>query len=131
MLIGYARVSTLYQNLDMQIDALQAAGCEKIFTEKISGKFSERPALDQCLDYLRNDHDVLVVWKLDRLGRSLTHLVSVINGLSERNIGFKTVQGNLDTESSFGKMLFYIMAAFAEFERDLEQERTMCGLESA
>ena len=130
MLIGYARISTPDQNLDMQIDRLKAAGCEKIFTDCISGAKSDRPGLNKALDFARST-DVLVVWKLDRLGRSLTHLISTVQSLTERGIEFKSLQENLDTVSAGGKLIFHLFGAIAEFERDLIRERTKAGLESA
>lgn len=130
MKIGYARVSTKDQNLAMQISELQAAGCERIFTEKASGTKKDRPELERCLADLRGG-DVLVVWKLDRLGRSLSHLISIIDGLHARNVDFKDVGGVIDTTSAGGKLLFQILGAFAEYERETIRERTMAGLETA
>jgi DNA invertase Pin-like site-specific DNA recombinase len=130
MKIGYARVSTLEQNLDLQIDALKTAGCKKIFTDKISGKNKCRPALDEALAYARTG-DVIVTWKLDRLGRSLKHLIEVVTDLEERSVGFTSIQENLDTTSAGGKLIFHIFGAFAEFESDIIRERTKAGLEAA
>jgi len=130
MLIGYARISTPEQNLDLQIDKLKAAGCDRIFSDCISGSKCDRPGLIEALDFARST-DVLVVWKLDRLGRSLSHLIDTVQKLTERGIEFKSLQENLDTVSSGGKLLFHIFGAIAEFERDLIRERTLAGLESA
>lgn len=130
MKIGYARVSTKDQNLDLQLDALKAVGCERIFEDKISGSRTERDGLSQTMQSLHSG-DTLVVWKLDRLGRSLQHLIAVINDLRERGIFFKSLKENLDTSSSTGKLIFHIFGALAEFERDIIQERTMAGLHAA
>jgi DNA invertase Pin-like site-specific DNA recombinase len=130
MLIGYARVSTTDQNLDLQKDALSAAGCERLFTDTASGAKAERPGLAQALKECRPG-DALVVWKLDRLGRSLPHLVETVRDLADRSIGFKSLQENIDTTTSGGKLIFHIFASLAEFERDLIRERTMAGLSAA
>ncbi len=130
MLIGYARVSTPEQSLDLQLDALERAGCAKVFRDTTSGARSERPGLREALDYLR-EGDVLVVWKLDRLGRSLKHLIDTVTALDERGIGFKSLQENLDTTTSGGRLVFHIFGALAEFERELIRERTMAGLAAA
>lgn len=130
MLIGYARVSTQDQNLDSQKDALKKAGCEKIFSDKISASQEDRKGLSKAMEILRQG-DTLVVWKLDRLGRSLSHLVRLITDLKEKGIGFKSLQENIDTTSGVGKLVFHIFASLAEFERDLIRERTMAGLASA
>ncbi len=130
MLIGYARVSTQDQNLDLQLDALKAAGCGKVFTDKISGAKSEREGLTSALDFAR-EGDTVVVWKLDRLGRSLQHLVETVNALNARGVGFKSLKENIDTTSATGKLIFHIFAALAEFERDLIRERTNAGLRAA
>jgi len=130
MNIGYARVSTQDQNLDLQNDALKSAGCEKIYTDKMSGAKTERPGLDQILGILRKG-DTLVVWKLDRLGRSLTHLIQVMNILDERGIYFRSVQESLDTSTPGGKLIFHVFGALAEFERDIIRERTLAGLAAA
>jgi len=130
MLIGYARISTAEQNLDLQVDKLKAAGCDRIFSDCISGSKSDRPGLIEALNFARST-DVLVVWKLDRLGRSLSHLIDTVQKLTEQGIEFKSLQENLDTASSGGKLLFHIFGAIAEFERDLIRERTIAGLESA
>jgi DNA invertase Pin-like site-specific DNA recombinase len=132
MLIGYARVSTADQNLDAQLDALDRAGCEKVFTDKVSGSRAERPGLDQALAFVR-DHkgDTLVVWKLDRLGRSLKHLIETVGSLKERGIGFRSLQESIDTTTSTGKLVVHVFALLAEFERDLIRERTKAGLEAS
>lgn len=130
MLIGYARVSTLEQNLDLQNDALKKGGCRKIFTDKASGSAQERDGLDRAVESLR-EGDTLVVWKLDRLGRSLAHLVTLLNDLKDRKIGFRSLQENIDTTSGVGKLVFHIFASLAEFERDLIRERTLAGIASA
>jgi DNA invertase Pin-like site-specific DNA recombinase len=129
MLIGYARVSTLEQNLDLQIDALQKAGCEKIFTDKMSG-VKTRPGLDEALTFLRPG-DVLVVWKLDRLGRRTVKLIQLIEELKERGIGFKSLSNAIDTTTPEGMFIYRISSSFAELERDLARERTMAGLTAA
>jgi len=129
-LIGYARVSTEEQTLDLQIDALTEAGCSKIYTDKISGSRSDRPELGKALDYVRKG-DTFVVWRLDRLGRSVRHLIEVVNDFEERGIGFKSLQETIDTTTSTGKLTFHVFAALAQFERDLIAERTKAGLEAA
>ncbi|ECG4142220.1 recombinase family protein, partial [Salmonella enterica subsp. enterica serovar Typhimurium] len=129
--IGYARVSTDDQNLHLQRDALAAAGCEIIYEDKASGKNAARPELDNCLKALRPG-DTLVVWRLDRLGRSLADLVSVVTHLvDERRIGFLSLQEQIETNSASGKLVFHVFAALAEFERNLISERTKAGLEAA
>jgi DNA invertase Pin-like site-specific DNA recombinase len=130
MLIGYARVSTNEQNLDLQLDALDKAGCEKVFTDKVTGTKVARPGLDEVLSHLRNG-DTFVVWKLDRLGRSLRHLIDTIQVLSDRGIGFKSLQESIDTTTPGGKLVFHVFGALAEFERDLIRERTNAGLKAA
>lgn len=137
MLIGYARISKVddSQVLDLQTDALIESGVHKdnIYTDKISGIKDSRPGLDSCLKALR-ENDILVVWKLDRLGRSLKHLISTIDDLNNREIGFKVLTGegiNIDTTTPAGKMVFSIFGAFAEFERELIRERTQAGLKAA
>jgi DNA invertase Pin-like site-specific DNA recombinase len=127
MLIGYARVSTADQTLDLQKDALQKAGCERTFTDTASGAKSERIGLDEALSYVRAG-DTLVVWRLDRLGRSLRHLIETITGLANRGIGFKSIMESIDTTTSGGKLIFHIFGALAEFERDIIRERTQAGL---
>jgi DNA invertase Pin-like site-specific DNA recombinase len=128
--IGYARVSTFEQILDLQRDALNAAKCDRIFTDTMSGSRSDRPGLEQALDYLR-EGDVLVVWRLDRLGRSLKYLIEVITKLNERGIGFRSLTEQIDTTTSGGKLIFHVFGALAEFERDIIRERTQAGLASA
>ncbi|SRR5260221_7128935 len=130
MLIGYARVSTQDQTLDLQTDALKGAGCETIFTDMTSGARSERPGLQEALDHLRPS-DTLVVWRLDRLGRTLKQLIATITDLSEQGIGFKSLQEHMDTTTSGGKLIFHIFGALAEFEREVIKERTNAGLQAA
>src|SRR6266478_3779955 len=130
MLIGYARVSTTDQTLDLQKDALEKIGCIKIFTDTISGAATERKGLDAALAYVR-EGDTLVVWRLDRLGRSLKHLIETVTDLSKRHIGFKSLTESIDTTTSGGKLIFHIFGALAEFERDLIRERTRAGLAAA
>jgi DNA invertase Pin-like site-specific DNA recombinase len=130
MLIAYARVSTSDQNLDLQIDALRKAGCEKIFSETGSGAKSDRPQLGEALAFARQK-DTVVVWKLDRLGRSLKHLIDAVNDLRERKVGLKSLQENVDSTSPSGKLFFHIFGALAEFERDIIRERTNAGLAAA
>ena len=127
MQIGYARVSTEDQNLTLQLDALKLAGCEKIFREKISGAKTDRPELTKLLEQVR-EGDTVTVWKLDRLGRSLKHLVETVTELQNRNIGFRSVKESIDTTTATGKLIFHIFAALAEFERDILRERTNAGL---
>ena len=130
MLIGYARVSTLDQTLALQHDALTAAGCEHIYTDTVSGSVTNRPGLTQALSHLRAG-DTLVVWRLDRLGRSLSHLIETVRKLQERDIGFRSLQEQIDTTTSGGKLTFHVFGALAEFERDLIRERTHAGLAAA
>jgi DNA invertase Pin-like site-specific DNA recombinase len=130
MLIGYARVSTHEQTLNLQQDALHKAGCNKIFTDTASGGKIERIGLDEALEYVRKG-DTLVVWRLDRLGRSLPHLITTMTDLLERGIGFKSLTENIDTTTSGGKLIFHIFGALAEFERNLIRERTTAGLTAA
>ena len=130
MLIGYARVSTVDQTLALQQDALEKAGCERIFTDTASGAKTERVGLMAALEVCRAG-DILVVWKLDRLGRSLTHLVETVHALATRGIGLRSLQEQLDTTTSGGKLIFHIFASLAEFERDLIRERTNAGLAAA
>jgi DNA invertase Pin-like site-specific DNA recombinase len=130
MLIGYARVSTQDQILNLQKDALGKLGCNKIFTDTASGAKAERKGLDEALEYVR-EGDTLVVWRLDRLGRSLKHLIETITELNNRKIGFKSIQENIDTTTSGGKLVFHIFGALAEFERDIIRERTQAGLLAA
>jgi len=130
MLIGYARISTHDQNLDLQKDALEKAGCKKIYVEQMSGSSRIRPELEKTLEMLRNG-DTLVVWRLDRLGRSLKHLIELITKLEQREIGFKSLMESMDTTTSGGKLVFHIFGALAEFEHNLIQERTSAGLAAA
>jgi DNA invertase Pin-like site-specific DNA recombinase len=130
MLIGYARVSTHEQTLNLQQDALTKAGCTKIFTDTASGAKTERIGLDEALHYVRKG-DTLVVWRLDRLGRSLPHLITTLTDLEQRGIGFKSLTENIDTTTSGGKLIFHIFGALAEFERNLIKERTQAGLTAA
>jgi DNA invertase Pin-like site-specific DNA recombinase len=130
MFIGYARVSTDDQNLDLQRDALQKAGCEQIYTDRVSGTKAERKGLTEALSHLRKG-DTLVVWRLDRLGRSLRHLIDTVTDLQERGIGFKSLQESIDTTTSGGKLVFHIFGALAEFEREIIRERTRAGLTAA
>ncbi len=129
-LIGYARVSRTEQNLELQVDTLREKGCTKIFTDKITGTNFERKELTAALAFLRPG-DVLVVWKLDRLGRSLKHLIETVTKLQERNVGFISLTESIDTTTPGGKLIFHIMGALAEFERDLIRERTHAGLDAA
>src|SRR6266480_3189139 len=115
MLIGYARVSTQDQTVNPQTDALEKIGCTKIFTDVISGATTERQGLDEALEYVR-EGDTLVVWRLDRLGRSLKHLIETVTALNNRKIGFKSITENIDTTTSGGKLVFHIFGALAEFE---------------
>jgi DNA invertase Pin-like site-specific DNA recombinase len=130
MLVGYARVSTHEQTLDLQKDALQQIGCERLFTDTASGSSTERPGLDAVLRFVRSG-DILVVWRLDRLGRSLKHLIETIGTLQEHGIGFRSIQESIDTTTSGGKLIFHVFGALAEFERDLIRERTQAGLAAA
>jgi DNA invertase Pin-like site-specific DNA recombinase len=129
-LIGYARVSTEDQHLNLQQDALNSVGCLKIFTDTASGAKAERKGLEDAIDYVR-EGDILVVWRLDRLGRSLKDLIERLTELHQRNIGFKSLTENIDTTTSGGKLIFHIFGALAEFERDLIRERTNAGLTAA
>ena len=130
MLIGYARVSTDDQNLDLQRDALRAAGCDKIFDEKASGAAVPLPERTKLLDYARRG-DVVITWKLDRLGRSLRDLVDIVNLLGERGVGLRSLQESIDTTTPAGKLTFHLFAALSEFERDVVRERTRAGLAAA
>jgi DNA invertase Pin-like site-specific DNA recombinase len=130
MLIGYARISTNDQNLNLQRDALKAAGCTQICEDTASGANAARPGLEKALGMLR-EGDTLVVWKLDRLGRSLKHLIESVQTLDSRGVGFKSIQDNIDTTTPGGKLLFHILGSLAEFERDLIRERTNAGLAAA
>lgn len=130
MLIGYARVSTQDQNLDLQKTALINAGCQKIFEDKISGSRAERPGLAKTLEILR-DGDTLVVWKLDRLGRSVKHLVDLAGDLAQQGIHFRSLTDSIDTGTPSGRFFFHVMASLAQMERELAVERTRAGLEAA
>lgn len=130
MLIGYARVSTNDQNLHLQKDALEKSGCEKVFVDEVSGTLAARPGLEKMHDILRKG-DTLVVWRLDRLGRSLKDLIGWIHDLEEQGIEFKSLQESIDTASPSGKLTFHLFAALAEFERELIRERTQAGLQAA
>jgi len=128
--IGYARVSTLEQDEALQRDALVAVGCQRVFVDKASGKLEHRPALDAMLAQLRPG-DVVTVWRLDRLGRSLRHLIDVVSDLEARGVAFRSLTEALDTSTPGGKLTFHLFGALAEFERDLIRERTMAGLAAA
>ena len=130
MLIGYARVSTQDQNLDLQLDALKQAGCELLFTDTLSGAKAERPGLKDTLSHLRRD-DTLVVWKLDRLGRTTKGLIDLVEQLKERRIGFKSLQDNIDTSTPMGQFFFVVFSAIAELERSMIRERSKAGLLAA
>ena len=130
MLIGYARVSTMDQNFDLQRKALSKAGCKKIFEDKASGSRSDRPGLNKILEVLRKG-DTLVVWKLDRLGRSVKHLVDTVSHLAKEGIQFKSLTDSIDTGTPSGRFFFHVMASLAEMERELTIERTRAGLETA
>jgi len=130
MLIGYARVSTIDQNLSLQKDALAKAGCEKIFEDTISGTKASRPGLTEVMEFTRKG-DVVVIWRLDRLGRSLKNLIELVNQLEERGIGLQSLQESINTTTSSGKLIFHVFGALAEFERNLITERTAAGLAAA
>lgn len=130
MLIGYARVSTDDQNLDLQKDALTKIGCERIHEDHLSGAKDQRPGLQMAFDYARKG-DTLVVWRLDRLSRSLKDLIEMVNLLDEKGIGLKSIHESIDTSSSSGKLIFHFFGALAEFERNLIRERTQAGLQAA
>lgn len=130
MLVGYARVSTAEQRLELQTDALEAAGCERLYTDQASGASADRPGLIDALGYVR-EGDTLVVWRLDRLGRSLKDLVDQVEGLREKGVGFRSLTEGIDTTTPGGKLVFHIFASLAEFERALIRDRTLAGLQSA
>lgn len=130
MLIGYARVSTTDQDLSLQLDALAKAGCERLFTDKASGVKVDRPSLAEALHFARAG-DTLVIWKLDRLGRSIRGLIELAAGLSARNVDFRSLTDGFDTATPSGRLLFYILASVAEMERELVKERTIAGLAAA
>lgn len=130
MLIGYARVSTREQNLDLQLDALREAGCEKIFEDKLSGARSERPGLSRLKDSLRPG-DTVVIWRLDRLARSLKDLITWVNWLHEQEVSLKSLNDPIDTTTPAGELVFHIFGAIAEFERNVNRERSRAGMEAA
>ncbi len=130
MLIGYARVSTDDQNLHLQHDALQKAGCDKVYSDQLSGAAADRPGLATAFEVLRPG-DTLVIWRLDRLGRSLKHLIALVEQLDKRDVGLKSLQENLDTTTSGGRLVFHLFGALAEFERNLIRERTQAGVNAA
>ena len=130
MRIGYAHVSTREQSFNLQVDALEQAGCEKVYTEAASGARTERPVLDELLRNLRSG-DVLVIWKLDRLGRSLKHLVELVGILMDKGVGLQSLHDPVDTTTPHGRLTFNIFASLAEFERDVIRERTQAGLAAA
>lgn len=129
-LIGYARVSTLEQDAVLQVDELHQAGCLRVFTDHASGATADRPQLARALDHLRHG-DTLVVWRLDRLGRSLPHLIQQIRALEDRDVGFRSLREHIDTTTPSGRLVFHMFGALAEFERDLIRERTQAGLAAA
>ncbi|MGK5089012.1 recombinase family protein [Bdellovibrionota bacterium FG-2] len=130
MLIGYCRVSTAEQNLDLQLDALKIAGCEEIFRDVASGALDSRKGLGDALARASSG-DTIVVWRLDRLGRNLKHLIEVVNELNQRGVAFKSMQEALDTTSPGGRLIFHIFGSLCEFERDVLRQRTMAGLTAA
>jgi DNA invertase Pin-like site-specific DNA recombinase len=130
MLIGYAGVSTADQNLDLQRDALKKAGCKRVFTDQMSGTRADRPGLAEALSHAR-EGDVVVVWRLDRLGRSLPNLIEVVAELERRGVGFKSLTESIDTTTTGGKLIFHIFGALAEFEKYLVRDRTLAGLQAA
>lgn len=128
--IGYIRVSTIDQNCDLQRDALKSANCDRIFEDRISGKVASRPGLKQALKHI-NKGDTLVVWKLDRLGRSVKNLIALISALHDRGAHFRSLTDSIDTSSAMGRFFFHVMSALAEMERELIVERTLAGLAAA
>jgi DNA invertase Pin-like site-specific DNA recombinase len=130
MLIGYARISTQDQNLDLQLDALRQAGCERIFEDRLSGSRADRPGLEKVWDVLRSG-DTFVVWKLDRMGRSVKHLIDQISRLQAMNVQFRSLTDAIDTATPSGRFFFHVMASLAEMERELIVERTQAGLAAA
>jgi len=130
MLVGYARTSTIEQSLDLQMDALKAAGCERIYADQVSGAREAAPEFVRVLEILR-EGDALVVWRLDRLGRTLKQLIELIGNLEKRGVGLRSLQENIETGSPGGRLVFHIFAALAEFERNIIRERTVAGLEAA
>ena len=131
MLVGYARVSTSQQDTALQIDALKAAGCERIFEEKASGAQRDRPQLKAALEFMRSEIDTLVCYRLDRVARSLSQLILTVEDLEARGIGFKSLNEQIDTTSAGGKLVFHIFASLAQYEKSLIKSRTMAGLEAA
>jgi DNA invertase Pin-like site-specific DNA recombinase len=129
-LLGYARVSTIEQKARLQTDALKTAGCVRVWTDKASGTLDQRPKLTQVLDHLRPG-DTLVVWRLDRLGRNLRHLIATVTDLSARQVGFRSLTEGIDTTTPAGRLIFHVFGALAEFEAALIRERTVAGLEAA
>ena len=130
MTFGYARVSTLHQDEALQVDALEAAGVDRIYTDHVSGTTASRPALDELLVQLRHG-DTIVIWRLDRLGRSLRHLIEVVADLESRGVALRSLAESIDTSTPGGKLIFHVFGALAEFERDLIRERTNAGLAAA
>lgn len=130
MLVGYARVSTFDQSLDLQLSALNDVGCEKLYQDHISGTKTNRPGLNMALEVLRKN-DTLVVWKLDRLGRTVKWLIDLVNQLHQKEIHFKSITDNVDTSSASGRFFFHVMASLAQMERELIAERTKAGLAAA
>ena len=128
--VGYARVSTIDQDPTLHLDALAAAGCAKVFEDRASGARADRAGLRSALEYVR-DGDVLIVWKLDRLGRSLPHLIETVTSLATRGVGFRSITEAIDTTTPGGRLVFHLFGALGEFERDLIQERTRAGLAAA
>tara|TARA_R110000868_G_scaffold273336_1_gene532562 strand:- start:72 stop:452 length:381 start_codon:yes stop_codon:yes gene_type:complete len=126
MFVGYARVSTSDQNLDLQLSALKKIGCEKLYQDQMSGTKTNRPGLEMALEVLR-ENDTLVVWKLDRLGRTVKGLIELVNGLEKKNIHFKSITDNVDTSTPSGRFFFHVMASLAQMERELIAERTKAG----
>ncbi len=129
-LLGYARVSTTEQNPDLQVDELTAAGCWRVWTDHASGVLDRRPQLDAVLEQLRPG-DTLVVWRLDRLGRSLRHLIAMVSELDERGVGFRSLRESIDTTTAGGRLVFHLFGALAQFEREIIRDRTMAGLTAA
>lgn len=130
MLIGYQRCSTHEQNLDLQTDALTAAGCDRIFTDRMSGAKEDRPGLAEAIAFAR-EGDILVIWRLDRLSRSLKHLVELVQDLERRGVGLKSLCESLDTSSPGGRLIFHIFGALSQMEREVIRERTLAGLQAA
>lgn len=130
MLVGYARVSTVDQNLDLQLSALREVGCEKLYQDQISGTKTNRPGLSMAIEVLRKN-DTLVVWKLDRLGRTVKGLIDLVNQLHQKEIHFKSITDNVDTSTPAGRFFFHVMASLAQMERELLAERTKAGLAAA